>query len=97
MRVRRIILLFLIIATVFFGSAYAHDWYDAACCSGADCHKIACEAITEKGQSLFYDGYEFVNSMIRPSQDGACHVCISNEFSHEYSPIPHCIYIQQGS
>lgn len=99
MRMRKSIVLFsFLLIFLLTASVQAHDWYSAACCSGQDCHPIACEAITEKGQSLMYKGYEFMNSMIKPSQDGQCHVCISNEFKQlDYSPVPHCIYIQQGS
>jgi len=76
----------------------AHDWYPLACCSGHDCHPIPCESIIEQGKELIYNGHHFVNTMIKPSQDGLCHVCISNEnHSLDYSPVPHCIFIQNNS
>jgi hypothetical protein len=77
----------------------SHEWYSAGCCSGQDCHPIRCEAISEQGKELIYKGYHFFNDMIKPSQDAQCHVCISNEFhdNPDFTPVPHCIYIQQGS
>lgn len=89
-------LLLLILCLTVVGAS-AHDWYDRSCCSGQDCHPIPCEEIIEKSKSLFYKGWEFFGQSIKPSQDGLCHVCISNEFSKEFTPVPHCIYIQQNS
>lgn len=78
-----------------------HMHYDPACCNGTDiggdCHPVSCEDIIEKGKSLFYHGWEFTASMIKPSQDGSCHVCITNEFSKDMTPVPHCIYVLQNS
>lgn len=80
------------------GTLQAHDWYPAACCSGNDCHPVPCEQLKEVGRNLVYQGFSFYDTMIKPSLDEACHVCISNEFSIEnYSPVPHCVFIQQGS
>lgn len=92
----RAIYAFLIII-LFSNLVQAHEWYDAACCSGHDCHPIPCEEIIEKGKSLFYKGWEFYNTMIKPSKDAACHVCIGNELSTEITPVPHCIYVLQGT
>lgn len=91
--------LFAFIAIFFLTvvGASAHDWYDFSCCAGNDCHPIACEDIVDKGKSLYYHGWEFFGQSIKPSKDGLCHVCITNEFSKTFSPVPHCIYIQQGS
>lgn len=97
MRNKSIVLFSLLLILCLTASVQAHEWYDAACCSGHDCHPIACESIKESGKSLFYNAYEFIGPSIRPSQDGLCHVCISNEFSKDFTPVPHCIYIQQGS
>lgn len=77
--------------------ASAHDWYPYDCCSNNDCHPIDCAAIFEKGKALVYNGFGFYDSMIRPSQDGLCHVCISNEFNKEFTPVPHCLFIQLGT
>lgn len=94
--IKTIILSLLIIASTNT-ALEAHDWYPFACCSINDCHPIACEAITERGKALAYHGFGFYDQMIKPSQDGACHVCISNEFNKDFTPVPHCIFIQQGS
>lgn len=95
---RKSTVLFSILLIFFLTtSVSAHEWYDASCCSGQDCHPIDCEDIIEKGKSLFYKGWEFYNTMIKPSKDVACHVCISNELSTEMTPVPHCIYVLQGT
>lgn len=91
------ILLIIFISLVTLGVAHAHDWYPFNCCSGNDCHPIPCEAIIEKGKELIYGNFSFSDTMIKPSQDGSCHVCISNEYNKLMTPVPHCIFIQQGS
>jgi hypothetical protein len=80
--------------------AVAHDWYPYQCCSDQDCHPIPCETIEEKGKSLIYNGYTFSGDMIKPSQDGQCHVCIQNEkppHSFTHNPRPLCIFPLMGS
>lgn len=80
------------------GTLQAHDWYPNVCCSNHDCHQVPCEHLKEIGKNLVYNGFSFYDTMIKPSLDGACHVCISNEFNTEgYTPVPHCVFIQQGS
>lgn len=93
------ILTILLLTQGFYEGVSAHSWYDAACCSDADCHPVDCTELIERGKSIFYKGYEFYNSMIRPTQDASCHVCISNLNNPDpsYTPVPHCVYIQNNS
>lgn len=83
----------LLISTV----ALAHEWYPLSCCSGHDCHPVDCDSLIQTTKGITYQSYEFVKDMIKPSQDNLCHVCISNEFSKEMTPVPHCVFIQSGS
>lgn len=56
--------------------ALAHDWYPLACCSGIDCHPIACEEINErKDGSMSWRGWVFPKEKIKMSQDVDCHAC----------------------
>lgn len=97
MRYIKVIILSIFLIASLNTTLSAHDWYPFACCSQNDCHPVPCESILEKGKALVYNGFGFYDQMIKPSQDGACHVCISNEFNKEFTPVPHCIFIQQGS
>src|SRR5579863_3123749 len=100
MQMSRKIFLIIIILLLTASAGHAHDWYSAACCSGHDCHPIAsCAEIIDHGKDgLSWNGYNFSGSMIHPSQDSQCHVCISNwEYGGKINSTPHCIYIQQGS
>lgn len=94
--IKTIILSILVIASLNT-IVSAHDWYPFACCSNNDCHEIPCSEIIEKGKALVYHNFGFYDQMIKPSQDGLCHVCISNELSKEFTPVPHCIFIQGNS
>lgn len=93
-----VILTLITLIGLFDVQVFAHDWYPAACCSGTDCHPISCSSLTEHGKSIFYQGYEFSQTMIHPSEDGLCHVCISNEFNPDttYSKVPHCVFTAPG-
>lgn len=101
MRLKQAIITGLIlIASVFLiREGIAHDWYPPICCGGHDCAPIACEAITEKGKSLIYQGLEFSGDMIKNSQDGQCHACIMQYSPEGSEPFrkPMCIFIQNGS
>jgi len=100
MRLKLVIITCLIvIASVSF--THAHDWYPYYCCAEHDCHPVDCEAIIDKGKEVIYHGLSFMGDMIRSSQDGQCHACIIHEHlpnnGDAYSPIPRCIFLQQGS
>lgn len=75
----------------------AHDWYDYDCCSEKDCHPIPCDQLAEKNHSVWYRGFEFFGTAVRPSKDTDCHVCITNENKPGENEVPHCVYIQNGS
>lgn len=97
MSIKKYIFFTLLTSILLIGGTKAHEWYPPACCSGDDCHPVECSSLTERGKGLAYKSYYFYNKMIKPSQDGLCHVCISNETSTEFTPVPHCVFIQQGS
>lgn len=98
MSIKKYIYLTFLLSFLLITPSIAHEWYPYACCSDKDCHPVACEDILEKGKNLVYHDYPFFGDMIKPSKDGDCHVCISNENGTEgYTPVPHCIFIQQGS
>lgn len=87
----------LICLLLFTLPASAHKWYDYDCCSESDCHPVPCDEVTEKNKSMWYHNFEFFGKSVRPSKDTDCHVCISNEGSTFMNPVPHCVYIQNGS
>lgn len=88
----------LIVLILSLAPLKAHEWYPYDCCSDNDCHPIPCESIKEHGSNLVYNKFQFYSKMIRPSKDGQCHVCISNEGGKDdYVSVPHCIFIQQNS
>lgn len=98
MRYIKVIILSILVIASLNTALSAHDWYPYDCCSEKDCHPIPCEAIKEQGKNLVYNGYTFFEDMIKPSLDGQCHVCISNEVPNpDFTPFPHCIFIQQNS
>jgi hypothetical protein len=64
--------------------AFAHSWYDQACCSGTDCEPIPFEAVTEVegGWMVAYVGKMSgpISAFVprggeRHSQDGRFHAC----------------------
>ncbi len=59
--------------------AYAsgHEWYPSACCSDKDCHPVRCEEIKTSPDYYWWHGIGFPRNASYPSQDGACHVCVS--------------------
>lgn len=91
------ILLIGVILLLTASPAAAHKWYDYDCCSEADCHPIPCDQLSEKNKSIWYRQFEFFGASIRPSKDSDCHVCIAREKDPLFSPVPHCVYIQNGS
>jgi hypothetical protein len=57
--------------------AEAHDWYPKECCEENHCHPIDCTEIRTAGtSSYFWRGYLFPKTLVSPSLDGNCHVCI---------------------
>jgi len=75
----------------------AHSWYPIECCSGQDCHPIACDQLEEIDDGRIRDigtGTIYRRDQIRPSQDGQCHVCTAGGFKRG---APICVFVQQGS
>lgn len=75
--------------------AHAHEFYDAQCCGGADCHPVACEQITAVPGGFDYQDprdhaiYFFTRNKMIPSQDDRCHVCLHGSITHS----PQCLYL----
>lgn len=97
MSIKKYLFSILFISIILTGGSIAHEWYPYACCSGNDCHPVDCESLVQRGKGLAYKGFYFYDNMIKPSQDGLCHVCISNETSKDFTPVPHCVFIQIGT
>jgi hypothetical protein len=72
---------FLCLALFAFGPALAHSWYEAACCSGVDCHPVADGIVSERPNGdVEVQGYGVLNhadSRLRWSRDTGDHVCES--------------------
>jgi hypothetical protein len=76
--------------------ALAHSWYPPECCSGQDCHPVPCETLrSEDNGGLTYTptSTSFLKRMIRPSQDGSCHICTSKP---DGGGFPYCVFTLQG-
>lgn len=97
MSTKKYIFYILFISILSTGGSIAHDWYPSNCCSDSDCHPVDCASLEDKDKEIIYKGFYFSDNMIKPSQDGLCHVCISNEHSQEFTPVPHCVFVQLGT
>lgn len=97
MSIKKYLLAILFTSLILTGGSIAHEWYPAACCSGNDCRPVECSELVERGKGIAYRNFYFYDQMIKPSLDGQCHVCISNETTPEFIPVPHCVFIQQNS
>lgn len=65
-----------------------HSWYPITCCSGKDCYPVPCDQLIEQTDgSVLYHGINFMASMVHPSQDALCHVCLNT-----YGAI--CVFLQ---
>lgn len=97
MRMRRIITLILLIASLSFTNVQAHDWYSQGCCGGEDCHPIdSCSEMSDSDDGgVTWQGYHFSKDQVHPSQDNKCHVCI-HEYQQPVGKKPMCAYVQQG-
>lgn len=80
-------------------TSQAHSWYEPYCCSDKDCKPLLPEEVTEDtdqyiviiGGKIAYEIPKDSN-IIRPSQDGNFHICIS-----PYSTTPRCFYVPLSS
>lgn len=83
--------------------AYAHDWYDPACCNDNDCAPVDAEVVraTDRGwlvqivpgaHPLAHKAIEVVlpydHRNVRRSRDGRFHLCIGPETNTLY-----CLYV----
>lgn len=87
----------LALSVLLAAPAAAHDWYPLECCSGQDCHPIACDQLEEIDQGRIRDigtGTIYSRDQIRPSLDGQCHVCTAGGFKRG---APICVFVQQGT
>jgi hypothetical protein len=73
----------------------AHDWYPMECCHDKDCHPVPCDEITMTGDFYRWHGFNFPASIVQPSPDGACHVCIGE--SGFTKPRPRCLFFGASS
>jgi hypothetical protein len=58
---------------VAFG--HAHSFYEAACCSNADCAPISSQRVTEGSFGYAVDGKPIPQNIIRRAPDGQFHLC----------------------
>lgn len=73
--------------------AWAHEWYDPACCSGMDCAEI--QSMTRLADGSLYvinkhgDSATFPAGFpVKEPEDGKRHACIG-----KYSKRPICLYL----
>lgn len=74
------VLFLILIAALYGGSAFAHDWYEAACCSGQDCAPVPDGTVTETDHGVEVKGWGTMaesDSRLRWSQDDQDHLCIA--------------------
>ncbi len=79
--------------------AYAHSWYPAICCNGAetggDCHPVPCDELVETKAGIEWHGIVFSGRKIRPTQDASCHVCTT---AYTNAPnIGYCVFVLPSS
>jgi hypothetical protein len=86
--------------------ALAHDapsgWhYPIGCCNEGDCKPVPCDSITETKDGYEWHGILFNSTLVRPSGDQSCHVCVGQEWSADMKSskdkFPHCIFIQPST
>lgn len=59
--------------------ARAHEWYEAACCSGQDCKPVPDGTVTETDHGVEIKGWGVISETdprIRWSQDDQDHLCV---------------------
>jgi hypothetical protein len=76
----------------------AHSFYSSECCSNRDCRPVACEEITPiLGGWVWQHRIVFESAKLRVSEDGRCHVCISESVHSSPPPYGVCIYLPPGA
>lgn len=79
--------------------AWAHSWYEPACCSGQDCRQVPARDVRENADGSWTylpEGLLFSADRVRESQDEAVHVCISEHPEGEAGGkrrVPRCLYL----
>lgn len=72
--------------------AAAHEWYEAACCSGHDCAPIAFSRVQVNSAGFLIDGkFSVPFKDVRRSMDGSYHACFPNPETLR------CFYAPAGS
>ena len=81
--------------------AFAHSQYPAWCCNGnaetGDCRPVPCEQISENSDGSYtWQGIKFAPSMVVPSFNKDCHVCVQTltDASGHTENHPHCIFLR---
>lgn len=77
---------------------FVHSWYPQACCGGQDCRPVPCAEIRPIPSGWIWHGVEFSRLVMKPSPDGACHVCVSNNsMGANGNPFGLCIFLRPES
>lgn len=84
--------LMAILTALLASPLLAHSWYSAQCCSDHDCHPVPCNQIDPVADGWVWQKIHFDRVVMKKSQDGACHVCVS-----ETGRFGRCIYLPPES
>ena len=75
--IRCFLILLILISPAWASPALAHSWYPQACCGGEDCKPVPCAEIVALEHGWMWNKIFFERSVLHPSEDGGCHVCIN--------------------
>lgn len=64
---------------IFILILLVHSWYPLQCCNEADCHPVPCDEIGVWPEWTYYKGKRLLTSLNKPSLDGQCHACFSDD------------------
>lgn len=79
-----------IILVLLAPPALAHSWYPPECCNDGDCRPVPCgEVSADQYGNPTWKGKLFRHA--HASQDGHCHVCLSEGAGY------YCIFTPQGN
>jgi hypothetical protein len=84
----------LLVLLALASPAWAHSWYDPACCSDRDCRPVPVTDLRENADGSWTylpRQITFSRHQIRPSKDRHHHTCIGI-----HSGLPLCLYVLQG-
>jgi len=74
------------------GSARAHGWYPASCCSDHDCAPVDARDVSEDGAWYVYRGIRFRKSASQQSPDERYHVCLVLPRGFGRQPFIRCLF-----